>query len=85
MAGQPDPNGTGIVYDARIQQLTATLGQAITNTCLDLTSLTNTCPPEEIDLILSTTSAHTFTFILLIIILIVRPTGILGERVAEKV
>jgi len=64
-AGQPDPNGTGIVYDARIQQLTATLGQAITNTCLDLTSLTNTCPPEEIDLILSTTSAHTFNFIML--------------------
>jgi branched-chain amino acid transport system permease protein len=29
--------------------------------------------------------AEAFTYILLIIILIFRPTGILGERVAEKV
>jgi len=33
----------------------------------------------------SSTWADAFTFILLILILIVRPTGILGERVAEKV
>lgn len=33
----------------------------------------------------SSTWAEAFTFILLILILIVRPTGILGERVAEKV
>jgi branched-chain amino acid transport system permease protein len=33
----------------------------------------------------SSTWAEAFTFILLIVILIVRPTGILGERVAEKV
>lgn len=33
----------------------------------------------------SSTWADAFTFILLIVILIVRPTGILGERVAEKV
>ncbi len=33
----------------------------------------------------SSTWSDAFTFILLIIILIVRPTGILGERVAEKV
>jgi branched-chain amino acid transport system permease protein len=33
----------------------------------------------------SSTWADAFTFILLIAILIVRPTGILGERVAEKV
>ena len=33
----------------------------------------------------SSTWANAFTFILLIVILIVRPTGILGERVAEKV
>jgi hypothetical protein len=64
-AGQPDPDGAGIVFDARIQQLTATLGQAITTTCLNLTLLTNTCTPEVIDLILSTASAHTFNFILL--------------------
>lgn len=34
---------------------------------------------------ISSTWADAFTFILLILILIVRPTGILGERVAEKV
>lgn len=34
---------------------------------------------------ISSTWADAFTFILLIAILIVRPTGILGERVAEKV
>jgi len=34
---------------------------------------------------ISTQWAETFTFILLIIILIVRPTGILGEKTAEKV
>ncbi len=33
----------------------------------------------------SSTWADAFTFILLIVILVVRPTGILGERVAEKV
>jgi hypothetical protein len=60
-AGYPDAGGSGVVFDARIQQLTALLGNAITNTCLvDLT----TCPPEVVDLILATTSAHTFNFIL---------------------
>jgi hypothetical protein len=60
-AGFPDAAGSGIVFDARIQQLTATLGQAITSTCLiDIT----TCSQEVVDLILSTTSAHTFNFIL---------------------
>src|SRR5262249_53406042 len=49
-AGQPDPNGTGVVFDARIQQLSATLGQVITSTCLT----TATCTNEQIDLILST-------------------------------
>jgi branched-chain amino acid transport system permease protein len=34
---------------------------------------------------ISTQWAETFTFILLIVILIFRPTGILGEKVAEKV
>ncbi|PPK60801.1 amino acid/amide ABC transporter membrane protein 1 (HAAT family) [Malaciobacter marinus] len=34
---------------------------------------------------ISTEWAETFTFMLLIIILIVRPTGILGEKTAEKV
>jgi hypothetical protein len=59
VAAQPDPNGNGIVFDARIQQLTATLGQVITTTCL----LANNCTNEQIDLILSTTSAHSFNYI----------------------
>ncbi len=62
MFGQPDPTGKGIVFDARIQQLTATLGRAINDTCL-LAGI-NTCPPETIALVLSTTSAHTFNFIM---------------------
>jgi len=62
-AAQPDPNAHGVVFDARVQQLTATLGSVITTTCL--TALTNTCTPEVIDLILATSSAHTFNFILL--------------------
>ena len=60
-AGQPDPNGSGIVFDARIQQLTATLGQVITTSCL----AANTCTNEQIDLVLDTTSAHSFNFVLL--------------------
>jgi hypothetical protein len=66
-AGQPDPGAQGVAFDARIQQLTATLGQAITSGCLTFagTTLTNTCQPEVIDLILATTSAHTFNFVLL--------------------
>jgi hypothetical protein len=60
-AAQPDPKGTGIVFDARIQQLTATLGQVVTSACLT----TNTCTDEQINLVLDTTSAHTFNFILL--------------------
>ena len=59
-AGQPDPDGTGIVFDARIQQLSATLGQVINSACL----AANTCTNEQIDLILSTTSAHSFNYIL---------------------
>lgn len=60
-AAQPDPGATGIVFDARIQQLSATLGQVITSTCL----AANNCTNEQIDLILSTTSAHSFNYILL--------------------
>lgn len=64
-SGLPNQGGSGIIFNARIQQLTATLGQAITSTCLTFTTtLSNTCPPEVINLILDTTSAHTFNFIL---------------------
>ncbi len=62
MYGQPDPSGKGVVFDARIQQLTATLGRAINDACL-VTGI-STCPPETIALVLSTTSAHTFNFIM---------------------
>jgi branched-chain amino acid transport system permease protein len=34
---------------------------------------------------ISSSWAETFTFVLLIVVLIFRPTGILGEKVAEKV
>jgi hypothetical protein len=61
LAGFPDAGGSGIVFDARIQQLTATLGQAITSSCI--TDIT-TCSQEVVDLILSSTTAHTFNFIL---------------------
>lgn len=60
-AAYPDPTGAGIVFDARIQQLTAELGQAVTSACI---SNISTCPAEVINLVLSTTSAHTFNFIL---------------------
>jgi hypothetical protein len=64
-SGLPNQGGSGIIFNARIQQLTATLGQAITSTCLTFTTtLSNTCPPEVINLILDTTSAHSFNFIL---------------------
>lgn|SRR5690348_12620886 len=61
MGGQPDPSGTGIVFDARIQQLTTTLGSVITTDCL---AALNTCTPEQIDLILATTSAHAFNYVM---------------------
>jgi|GEM_PF-3580785 len=66
-AGQPDPTGNGVTFDARIQQLTTTLGQAITSDCVTTTTTTTQtlCPPEAIDLILDTTSAHSFNFIFL--------------------
>jgi hypothetical protein len=55
-------SGYGVTFDSRIQQLTATLGQAITSTCIvDIT----TCSQEQIQLILETTGAHAFNFFLL--------------------
>jgi hypothetical protein len=65
-AAEPDADGSGIVFDARIQQLTATLGQAINDACLATSTIgtVDACPQEVIDLILSTTSAHTFNYIM---------------------
>jgi hypothetical protein len=67
-SGAAFPNGGmsndfGVTFDSRIQQLTATLGQAITTTCI-LTGLTS-CSQEQIQLILETTGAHAFNFFLM--------------------
>lgn len=68
-AGYPDPSGNGVTFDQRIQTLSAQLGEAITTNCLTFNStsgtLSNTCTPEQLDLILDTTSAHSFNFIFL--------------------
>jgi hypothetical protein len=53
----------GVTFDSRTQTLTATLGQAITSSCL-LNGSIATCDAQQIALILSTTSAHSFNFIL---------------------
>lgn len=66
-AGAAFPNGGnqsgyGVTFDSRIQQLTATLGQAITSSCIaDIT----TCTQEQIQLILETAGAHAFNFFLM--------------------
>jgi len=57
------PTFPGVTFDSRTQTLTATLGQAITSSCLVNGSIA-TCGAEQITLILSTTSAHSFNFIL---------------------
>lgn len=55
-------SGFGVTFDSRIQQLSATLGQAITSACIaDIT----TCSQEQIQLILETTGAHAFNFFLM--------------------
>lgn len=66
-AGYPDSSGNGVTFDQRIQTLSAQLGEAITTNCLTFTgtALSNTCSQEQLDLILDTTSAHTFNFIFL--------------------
>ena len=53
----------GVTFDSRTQTLTATLGQAITSSCLVSGSIA-TCGAEQITLMLSTTSAHSFYLIL---------------------
>lgn len=61
----PDTAGAGITFDQRIQTLSANLGFVFGgagSACL--TDITQ-CTPEQIQLILDTTSAHTFNYILL--------------------
>ncbi len=60
----PDKLGAGIDFDNRVQTLTANLGNIFTSACA-LSSTTCTLTPEQITLILSTSSAHAFNFVLL--------------------
>ena len=58
----PDMNN-GVTFDQRIQSLSANLGFIFTQQCVT-TPLTCTLTPEQITLVLDTTSAHSFNFIL---------------------
>src|SRR5207249_9794101 len=58
----PDRNA-GIVFDQRIQSLSANLGYIFTQQCAG-SPTTCTLTPEQITLVLDTTSAHTFNFVL---------------------
>src|SRR5437667_8982398 len=55
--------GQGVVFDQRIQSLTANLGFIFTGQCA-ASPTTCTLTPEEITLVLDTTSAHSFNFLL---------------------
>jgi hypothetical protein len=60
----PDVAGSGVTFDNRVQTLTANLGNIFTSTCA-ASPTTCTLTPEQITLALDTTSAHSFSFILL--------------------
>jgi len=60
----PDKLGAGIDFDNRVQTLTANLGNIFTSACA-ASSTTCTLTPEQITLILNTSSAHAFSFVLL--------------------
>jgi hypothetical protein len=60
----PDAAGSGITFDNRVQTLTANLGNIFTSACAASPS-TCTLTPEQITLILDTSSAHAFNFVLL--------------------
>jgi hypothetical protein len=63
----PDEGGTGVIFDQRVQTLTAKLGNIFTKCFADggTTSTGCTLAPEEITLVLDTTSAHSYNWILL--------------------
>jgi hypothetical protein len=63
--GFPDKLGAGIDFDNRVQTLTANLGNIFTSACAPGSSTTCTLTPEQITLILNTSSAHAFNFVLL--------------------
>lgn len=58
----PDRN-SGVVFDQRIQTLSANLGFIFTGECA-LAPTTCTLTPEQIELVLDTTAAHSFNFVL---------------------
>lgn len=62
--GQPDKTGSGVIFDQRIQTLTANLGYIFTD-CIAQGGVDCTLTPEQITLALDTSSAHSFNFILL--------------------
>jgi hypothetical protein len=55
--------GQGVVFDQRVQSLSANLGFIFTGQCA-LSPTTCTLTPEQITLVLDTTSAHSFNFLL---------------------
>lgn len=61
--GLPDAAGNGVVFDQRIQSLSANLGNIFTSQCA-ASSTTCTLTPEQITLVLDTSAAHSFNFIL---------------------
>jgi hypothetical protein len=61
---QPDKTGSGVIFDQRVQTLTANLGYIFTD-CFAQGGTDCTLTPEQITLALDTTSAHSFNFILL--------------------
>jgi hypothetical protein len=60
----PDTTGGGVTFDARVQTLTANLGFIFTQ-CIAQGLTGCALTPEQITLSLDTTSAHSFSFILL--------------------
>jgi hypothetical protein len=60
----PDATGSGITFDNRVQTLTADLGNIFTSACA-ASPTTCTLTPEQITLVLDTSSAHSFNFVLL--------------------
>ncbi len=64
-AAFPDKSGAGVTFDQRIQVLTANLGYIFGGAGSSCLTDITTCTPEQIQLILDTTSAHSFNFIFL--------------------
>ncbi len=62
----PDTTGDGIIFDQRIQTLSANLGYVFTDCFANggNTGTGCTLTPEQITLVLDTTAAHSFAFIL---------------------